>query len=89
MNLIIKPDGTVVLLNTREAVELGEALGGALPRAERASAVEQDADGYWRVTLSGHEQNGRHAGYTLPERFRVREDAIAAEVEFIEREVLA
>jgi hypothetical protein len=89
MTVVINTDGTVVMLNSREAVELSEALSGELPKARRASNVEQDADGFWRVTLSDDELNGQHKGYTLPDRFRVREDAIEAEIKFLEQEVLA
>jgi hypothetical protein len=99
MTILIRPDGSVICLDgTVEG--LGEEKQERASHVYRDDAlrlpwqskpvlsVMPSPDGPWRVRLSFSEINGALAGYQLPQRFPTRREAIRAEVNFIEQEVL-
>ncbi len=56
---------------------------------ERASTIEPGPDGKWHVILSNAKRNGALAGREIGNGFERRADALAAEVAFINKEILS
>lgn len=74
--------GVVVTLYKDDGPDLGPA------RIARASEVEPGLDGKWQVKLTDHPENAGRAGEVVGQGFARRADALRAEVEFINREIL-
>lgn len=54
----------------------------------RASNVEPDPAGGWTVQLTDHPLNGAHAGKVIARNVERREDALKAEVDYINTHIL-
>jgi hypothetical protein len=82
VKLLIEADGTITALYRDELLGLGRVLS-----VSRASHVEWNLSG-WYVRLSDDLRNGADAGKVIGQGFRTRAEALAHEVQWLEKNKL-
>ncbi len=80
---VVEEDGSIVGLHDDDMI-----LPGATQEIERASIVEPNPNGTWFVRLTDAARNGKWAGHLVGDNYPTRTAALAAEVEFINKNIL-
>ena len=80
----VEEDGTIVGLYSDDMV-----LPAGVQEIERASVVEPNKDGTWYVQLTDSKRNGKWAGHVVGNKYVTRAEALAAEVDFINKNILS